>query len=105
MKMTKSFPPADDLIAYLKQVDYVKHYNNFMDAVVVFCVYVAVIATVIRNKWQENDCTERLQLFALKVADYVKIAYAWIVNVFIPECKSFYSDTCSLYNTLKLNFV
>ena len=101
MQLTKSFPPTDDLFAYLQQIDYKKHYNNFMDAVVVFCAFVAAVATVIRDKWQQYDCTERLQLFVLRVIELAKTFYAWVMNVFVPNVKSFYDDCRSVYNFLR----
>ncbi len=77
MELTKSFPPADDLIETLQGIDYKKHLNNFMDFVVTVCVIVAAVATVIRDKWQHYDCTERLQLAALQVKDFT-------MNVTVP---------------------
>ena len=101
MELTKSFPPADDLIETLQGIDYKKHLNNFMDFVVTVCVIVAAVATVIRDKWQHYDCTERLQLFALNVTEFAKTFYAWVMNVFVPNVKSFYDDCLSTYNFLR----
>lgn len=105
MELTKSFPPTDDLFTYLSEVDYKKHLNTFMDAVVIACAFVAAIATVIRDKWQQYDCTERLQLFVLRVIELAKTFYAWVINVFIPGVKEFVKDCRSIYNTLTLQFV
>lgn len=101
MQLTKSFPPADALIEVLQGIDYKKHFNTFMDAVVIACAFVAAIATVIRDKWTEHDCTERLQLFVLNVIEKAKTFYAWVTNVFVPECKSFYDECRSIYNVLR----
>lgn len=101
MEFTKSFPPADDLFTQLREIDYRKHYNQFMDAVVVACAVIAAIATVIRDNWVKYDCTERLQLFVLRVIELSKTFYAWVKNVFVPECKNLYQDVLKVYNQLK----
>ena len=46
----KAFPPADDLIVKLQEIDYQKHFNTYMDIVETIVVYVSVIATVIYQK-------------------------------------------------------
>ena len=101
MELTKSFPPADDLFAYLAEVDYKKHFHTFMDAVVIVCAFVAAVATVIRDKWVKYDCTERLQLFVLNVIEGAKTFYTWVMTVFVPFVKSFYDDCRSIYNFVR----
>lgn len=101
MELTKSFPPADALFETLMEIDYKKHLNSFMDAVVIACAFVAAIATVIAQKWQQYDCTERLQLFVMNVITGAKTFYAWVMNVFVPFVKSFYDDCRSVYNFLR----
>ena len=101
MQLTKSFPPFDDFFSYIREVDYHKLYNQFMDFVVVVCAVVAAVATVIRDKWVQYDCTERLQLFVLRCIELVKSFYAWLMNVFVPECKSLYQDVLKVYNQLR----
>lgn len=105
MELTQSFPPVDAFIAKVQEIDYKKHLNSFMNAVVIACAFIAAIATVIRDKWVQNDCTERLQLFVLRVIELAKTFYAWVVNVFIPGVKEFAKDCRSIYNTLTLQFV
>lgn len=101
MQLTKSFPPTDDLFAYLQTVDYKKHLNTFMDAVVIACAFVAAIAVVIRDNWVKYNCTERLQLFVLDFIEGAKIAYAWVMTVLMPFVKSFYDDCRSVYNFVR----
>ena len=101
MELTKSFPPADAFVEMMLEIDYKKHFNTFMDGVENLCVIVAAIATVIAQKWQEYDCTERLQLFVLRVIEGAKTFYAWVKNVFVPECKSLYDDCRSVYNFVR----
>ena len=72
MELTKSFPPADAFVEMMTEIDYKKHFNTFMDGVENLCLIVAAIATVIAQKWQEHNMTERTQLFVLRVIDGVK---------------------------------
>lgn len=97
MKLTKSFPPVDALL----EIDYRKHYNNFMDFVVIVCATVAAIATVLYNHWQKHSCTERLQLFVINVIEGAKTFYDWTQNVFVPECISLYHDVRKAYTYLR----
>ena len=57
MQLTQSFPPADDLILKLQEIDYKKQLNNYMDAVETFCVFAAAIATVLFEKIQTMKFT------------------------------------------------
>jgi hypothetical protein len=52
MQLTKAFPPADDLIMKLQEIDYRKQLNSYMDIVETIVVYVAAIATVLWEKFQ-----------------------------------------------------
>jgi predicted PurR-regulated permease PerM len=45
--MTKSFPPADALISALREIEYKKHANNFMDVVETICLWIAAVAVVV----------------------------------------------------------
>jgi hypothetical protein len=101
MELTKSFPPADDLLTKLQEIDYRKHFHNFMNAVEVFCLYVAAIAVVLYTKWQENDCTERLQLAFIRFINFCKVAYNWLREVAIPETKAMGADLRAVYNKLR----
>ena len=66
---------------FRSNIDYKKHLNTFMDAVMNLCAFIAVIATLIADKWQENDVTERLQIVALN-------GYTWTRNVAVPAVKN-----------------
>lgn len=57
MQLTQSFPPADDLILKLQEIDYKKQLNTYMDAVETFCVFAAAIATVLFEKFQTMHIT------------------------------------------------
>ena len=98
MELTKSFPPADAFVEMMTEIDYKKHFNTFMDGVENLCIIVAAIATVIAQKWQEHNMTERTQLFVLRVIEGAKTFYAWVKNVFVPEFKALIEDCRAVYN-------
>ena len=62
MNLTKSFPPADDLLVQLQEVDYKKLLNDYMDVVVTVCAIVAAVCVVI---W------ERLQTVKITTPDFM----------------------------------
>lgn len=101
MQLTKSFPPADDLISELVKIDYQKHFHTFMNAVETVCIFVAALYTVLRDKWIEHDCTERLHLFVLNVINKGKSFRLWCDEVLIPESQSLYQDLRKVYAYLK----
>jgi hypothetical protein len=101
LDFTAAFPPAQKLTETLMEIDYKKHFHQFMDAVVIACAFVAAIATVIRDNWVKYDCTERLQLFVLRCVELAKTFYAWVMTVFVPFVKSFYDDCRSVYNFVR----
>jgi len=92
MQLTKSFPPADAFVEMMMGIDYKKHLNTFMNGVEIFCAFVAAVAIILAEKWQEHNMTERTQLFVLRVIEGAKTFYAWINTVFVPECKAIGQD-------------
>jgi hypothetical protein len=52
MNLTKSFPPADDLLVQFQQVDYQKLYADVRSFVLTVAAFVAVVATILWNKIQ-----------------------------------------------------
>ena len=103
MELTKSFPPADAFVEMITEIDYKKHFNTFMDGVEIFCAFVAAVAMITAEKWQEHSMTERTQLFVLQVIEGAKTFYAWVNNVFVPECKALYNDCRAVYNYVCAN--
>ncbi len=70
-----SFPPADDLVSVLSEIDYQKHFNKYMDIVETVVMYIAAICVVI---W------ERLQTMKFKTPDLITNWFYFSVN-FIGE--------------------
>ena len=57
MELTKSFPPADDLLMQLQEIDYKKLFNDYMDVVVIVCATVAAVCVVIWERLQTVKIT------------------------------------------------
>lgn len=57
MQLTKAFPPADDLIMKLQEIDYNKHFHKYMDIVETFVLWTAAIATIVWEKFQTVKIT------------------------------------------------
>lgn len=57
MQLTKAFPPADDLIMKLQEIDYNKHFHKYMDIVETIVLWIAAIATIIFEKLQTMKIT------------------------------------------------
>ena len=57
MQLTKAFPPADDLIVKLQDIDYSKHLNKYMDIVETIVAWIAAIATILWEKFQTMKIT------------------------------------------------
>ena len=70
-----SFPPADDFISTLMEIDYKKHFNNYMNIVETVVMYVCAVCVVI---W------ERLQTMKFKTPDSITNWFYFSVN-FIGE--------------------
>ena len=81
LSFTEAFPPAHKLTETLMNIEYKKHLNSFLDGVQIACVFVAVIATLIYDKWMQNNMTERVQLWYLTV-------YTWTKEVAVPNVKN-----------------
>jgi hypothetical protein len=76
MELTKSFPPADDLLVQLQEVDYKKLLNDYMDIVVTMCAVVAAVCVVI---W------ERLQTVKITTPDFVTEYFYFNLNLRYAE--------------------
>lgn len=102
MENTKSFPPADALVSYLRQVDYQKLYNQTVSFVVMVAAFVAAVYTVLRTKWVEYDCTERCQIAALYVKETAIKLYNWVREVMVPFVIETVNDVRSFYNIVRV---
>ena len=72
MQLTKSFPPADDLMMQLQRVDYRKLLNDYMDLVVNVCAFVAAISTIL---W------EKIQVMKFRTPDMIANYFYFSVNL------------------------
>ena len=95
------FRSVDAFVEMMTEIDYKKHYNTFMDGVEIFCAFVAAVAIIVAEKWQEHNMTERTQLFVLRVIEGAKTFWAWINTVFVPEFKALIEDCRAVYNYVR----
>ena len=72
MELTKSFPPADDLVTQLQQVDYQKLYKTSKTFVLTVAAIVFVVATIL---W------EKLQTMKFKTPDFLSEYFYFSVNL------------------------
>ena len=102
LDFTSAFPPAQKLAETLMEIDYRKHYNQFMDFVVILCAFSAAVYTVLRDKWIENDVTERLQLAFETVKDQSVRFYHWNKEVSVPFVVDTANEIRSFYNVIRV---
>ena len=70
LEFTEAFPPAHKLTEFVLNIHYRKHYNSLIDGVENAMVIIAAVATVLYQRWNENDMTERCQIAALLVKEF-----------------------------------
>lgn len=102
LDFTSAFPPAQKLTETLIEIDYRKHYNQFMDSVVIFCAFVAVVYTVLQSKWSQYDMTERCQLAWIQAKENVNQFSNWFQSVLIPFLNEIVKEIICFYNVVKL---
>ena len=97
---TPSFPPADDFLAYLKQVDYQKHFRNFINVVIIcVCYLAAVVSTVVQRsaRWYRNGGEIRIRKADQTCVKLVQDLYLWVRCVFYPEVLILWSEIKQTY--------
>lgn len=80
LSFTEGFPPAHKLTEIVLNVNYKKHFHQFMDAVENTLIFLAAVYTVLRQKWIDHNMTERCQLAVLNVQDFT-------LNVAVPSVR------------------
>ena len=95
-----SFPPADDLISKLSEVDYQKHLRNFINVVIicVACVAAVVSAVVQRSaRWYRNGGEIRLRKAYQTGVKCVQDCYLWVRCILYPEVLNFIEEVKQTY--------
>lgn len=72
MELTKSFPPADDLVMQLQQIDYQQLYKYSKTFVLTAAAIVYVVATLL---W------EKLQVMKFRTPDFMSEYFYFSVNL------------------------
>lgn len=97
---TASFPPIDDLISKLYEIDYQKHLRNFINAAIVFAAIVAAVATVLVQRisqWYKKGGKDYIQETYTKIKNFFDICYIWIRCEGYPELVKFCDDLQQTY--------
>lgn len=89
LDFTYGFPPAYAMTKSIVSVNYRKYYNNFMNGVENVVTFLIAFGIVLRQKWMEYDCTERVQLTAMNAKNFSLISYRWMRDVAIPNVHGF----------------
>lgn len=81
LDFTYGFPPVYGLTKNLIGFNYRKHFHNFMNGVENVVMFLIAVGIVLRQKWIENDCNERVQLAAMT-------SYQWMKETGIPKVQN-----------------
>lgn len=100
MTVSPSFPPADELLALMRRVDYVKHLNSFMDSVENLCIIVAAVYIILARKWQEHKVTERLRTVAVVCIIGLAILFDYLKETAWPIMKQTARDVWQVCYTV-----
>ena len=103
VNMTEGFPPAHKLAQHMASIDYVKHLNNFMEAVEIAIAIVAMVCDVAVFVW-DNGGQEFLQEMALNFCQKVRIGATftaqytvkfavWFIEVAVPAVENAIEST------------
>jgi hypothetical protein len=97
---TTSFPPVDDLISKLAEVDYHKHIRNFINVVIIVAATVAAVATVLVQRiaqWYQQGGKDDLRQAYEKVANVCSICYLWVRCEGYPGMMQFFQEVQQTY--------
>jgi len=86
-------------------IDYKKHYNSFMDTVVMVCAIVAAVYTLASEKWVEHRMSTRTKIAFRAVKTWVRnVAIPYTQTVVIPFVKDAISEVRSYRSALQVAF-
>jgi hypothetical protein len=97
---TKAFPPVNAIMEAARKVDYKGLYDKAIEFTIVALAFVAALATVCYQKWNDNNCSERIVAFASVAMKAVSDGIDWVRSVVIPEIKSFREEVIASYRQL-----
>lgn len=76
--MNKAFPPVNDAIVHLSQINYQKHMKNLLTLFLTMIAFCYAMGQRTRQVWNEHNMTDRCVSF-----------YSWTVNEVYPVAKQF----------------
>lgn len=97
---TASFPPVDDLINNLSQIEYKKHFHNLIDVFIIVTATVAAVVSFIYTKttqWYQEGGKDLIREKYQKIKDFLVICYLWIRCEGYPELMKFVDDIKQTY--------
>lgn len=69
LSFTSAFPPVEKMTETVMNFNYKRQFQVFVNALVNVCAFIAALATVVYQRWNEYDCSERVQLFFVDVKE------------------------------------
>ena len=84
-----SFPPADDLLSYLSEVDYQKLWNRILTVILFTGALIYVIYTRL-SVWYQNGGKESIEKRYNQSRELFSLFILWLCDDAIPAIRSFY---------------
>jgi hypothetical protein len=100
IKQTPSFPPIDDLISKLSEIDYHKHTRNFINVCIILAAYVAAIVSIICTRvaqWYQQGGKDDLRKAYINGKDFAVDCYIWVACEGYPQVVKFAQDVKQTY--------
>lgn len=97
---TYSFPPLDDLIHILSQIEYKKHFQTFINACIFAAAFIVAIVTIIVQRctqWYANGGKNDLQKVYKNVQQICSICILWVRIEGYPFAVKFYQNLMQTY--------
>jgi hypothetical protein len=95
---TLGFPPVDAAVYQLSKIEYKKHLQTFLHAVITIAAFVAAVYTVLATKYKEHDGNQKLMNTWNNFVLGCIVAYTWVRYTLVPELRALYSEIISLKN-------
>lgn len=100
IKETPSFPPIDDLISKLSEIDYHKHFRNFINVCIILAAtFAAVVSAVVQRiaRWYRNGGKEYLWQAYQTSKNICVDCYIWVRCEGYPELLKFIQEVQQTY--------
>lgn len=102
--ISPAFPPVDDLIDTLSQIEYKKHLRNFINVSIIIVAFVAAVTTALVQRfarWYQQGGKEYLWETYQKVKDVCIHCYLWVRCEGYPGMMQFIQEVQQTYRAWK----